>query len=181
MVFKIHEPSEVVVARRVHDALTGEGDIVVPDLLGVLGIAGVPNAEGALRMLAQYLPVPQRSEPPPPEPEYVWSDHEGGHEFTKPRCLRLGGWQCHAKTWRQAVRCASDILYYEHREVFREMVCVIRGDRRSYFSDYAGDLSDPWGIADSGLYVETSISANNAASLIRVLARRFGYTTPGFD
>ena len=79
-VFKIDEASQARVARKVHDALTGRGDIVIADLLAVLGIPDISNSERALRVVAEHLPVPQGPEPPPPEPEYVSSDHEGGHE-----------------------------------------------------------------------------------------------------
>ena len=87
----------------------------------------------------------------------------------------LGSWECNCCSWVDLVKYVCEILYIEHENDFVDIVKTIYGERRgNYFSQRKTSLVKPYKI-NHEWFVETNFSANNAVSLVQMMASKFGY------
>ncbi len=67
-------------------------------------------------------------------------------------------------------------LYLKHPKDFAQKVLGWEGRKRKYFSRDPKYLDQPKDIADSGIFVETKLSANDTVRRCRDLLERFDYS-----
>ena len=79
------------------------------------------------------------------------------------------------RTFYEILMGLCEVLYRKHSMDF-EQVFNLRGHRREYFSRDYKILRQPKGIADSGIYVETHLSANAIIQRCHQLLNLFGYS-----
>jgi hypothetical protein len=112
---------------------------------------------------------------------YLTTGFHNGMSFSKPKGFKFNGVVYRADNWRALVHEFSVQVFLDNLRTFARAL-RIQGKRggcagRSYFqkAEVAVELQDGRAVADSGIYVETCLSANNAMQLCRCVHTHFGY------
>jgi len=79
------------------------------------------------------------------------------------------------KYWVDILTEVCNFLYNNHQGNFEQKVGSIKGRKRVYFSKNKDELRVPMQIKNSGIYVESNLSANSIVKLSENLVGLFGY------
>jgi len=79
------------------------------------------------------------------------------------------------KNWKDVLLTICGIIYSSHRKDFNK-VFSLAGHKRPYFSKNPNELREPREIKDSGIYVETNLSANSIVKFSFEVVSLFGYS-----
>ena len=108
-------------------------------------------------------PTPQR----PPKPA-------GGYTGRSPIAYRFEGEHYPVRAFKDILMGLCETLHRKHPADF-ERVFVIKGRKRTHFSRDYRNMTHPKEIADSGIYIETNLSANSVMQRCYQLLELFGY------
>lgn len=81
-----------------------------------------------------------------------------------------------AQTWKDLLVGILDTIYSSHKENFHRVLGVTGTRNRIYFSQDKNDVNNPLEIKDTGIYVDTKLSANNIVRLCSDIIYEFGYS-----
>jgi len=79
------------------------------------------------------------------------------------------------KSWKEMLLTICGVLYRSHKKEFTKVFALV-GRKRPYFSKNPNELRSPEEIGDSGIYVETNLSANSIVRLAYDIISLFNYT-----
>ncbi len=91
-----------------------------------------------------------------------------------PIAYRFEGKNYPVRSFKDILLGLCESLYRKHGMDF-ERVFVLKGSKREYFSRDYKNMIDPREIADSGIYIETNLSANGVTRRCNQLLSLFGY------
>ncbi len=106
--------------------------------------------------------------------EYITVSHEEVYKGTKPLWYVLGGERHDVTSWKHLLTDLCARIFAENRETFARAIEGVQG-KRAYFALKRNWLRDGRPIKDSGIFVETNLSANNIKALCDGVYRFFGY------
>ncbi len=86
----------------------------------------------------------------------------------------FGGRRTAVSTWKELLISLATRLYEAHPGTFSSVVERVQG-RQPYFSQSERDLRFPAPVRDSGMYVETNMSADAVRKVSARLVQAFGY------
>lgn len=82
--------------------------------------------------------------------------------------------QYKVKHWKQLLIKLCDILHVIHKDDFKKVLIIV-GRKRPYFTYDANELRVPYIINNTGIFVETNLSANNIVKICFDMLAVFGY------
>jgi len=85
-----------------------------------------------------------------------------------------------ADSWRTMLQTVCIILIAKHGDEFAERATVLKGSKRHYITYDPNGLREPSQITDTGLWLETNLSALQTRSVISKLLTTFGYDNSTF-
>lgn len=108
------------------------------------------------------------------EQDYLSVDND----FTKKsiQSFYFNGSKYDVQSWKDLLVGILDIIYSIHRKDFDKVLGVTGGHGRLYFSKNPDEVKSPLKIKDTGIYVDTKLSANNIAQLCQDIIYEFGYS-----
>ncbi len=90
------------------------------------------------------------------------------------RAFTFRGKRVPVSSWKEFLVKVSGMLASAHGRDF-ERVLGLRGRKRPYFSRSRRELRSPEPIGDTGIYVETNLSARSIVDIVRRMLKEFGY------
>jgi len=105
--------------------------------------------------------------------EYVPSGYTG----KSPVSFVINNKKMAIRYWVDMLTEVCNFLYSNHQNNFEQKVSSIKGRKRVYFSRNKDELRVPMQIRNSGIYVESNLSANSIVKLSENLAALFGYNS----
>ena len=111
--------------------------------------------------------------PSSPKPENFTSQ--------KPIAFVLDGRRHEVIRWREIFRGVCEILATDADTEFLQRVAQVRGRKRVYFSNDPAVLNRPLRLAETGLYVEGNLSANDCVRLARRILVAVRSSDKGFE
>ena len=111
--------------------------------------------------------------PSSPKPENFTSQ--------KPIAFVLDGRRHEVIRWREIFRGVCEILATDADTEFLQRVAQVRGRKRVYFSNDPAVLNRPLRLAETGLYVEGNLSANDCVRLARRVLVAVRSSDEGFE
>ncbi|MEK6531495.1 MAG: type I restriction endonuclease [Deltaproteobacteria bacterium] len=103
--------------------------------------------------------------------EYV----PAGYTGKSPTSFMINNKKIIVKYWIDMLTEVCNFLYNNRQSNFEQKVCSLKGRKRVYFSRNRDELREPMQIKNSGIYVESNLSANNIVRLSENLLVFFGY------
>jgi hypothetical protein len=94
---------------------------------------------------------------------------------TKPKSFRWAGASYEVGSWKDFLFRISDLLYQEDPDRFYEVSLSLKGRKRPYFALNPEDLRIPKELGQTGILVETNISAQSVVAVCRSLLALFDY------
>ena len=107
-------------------------------------------------------------------PKKIPINLRAGYTGKSPIAYKLEGERFSVRTFKDILLGLCDTLYKKHEKDF-ERVFVLKGRRREHFSRDYKNMIYPKEIADSGIYIETNLSANSVMQRCYQLLELFGY------
>ena len=99
----------------------------------------------------------------------------------KPIAFVLGGRRHEVTRWREVFRGVCEILATDAGADFHQRVVQVRGRRRVYFSKDPAVLHHPLRLAETGLFAEGNLSANDCVRLARRVLVAVRGSDEGFE
>ncbi|TVQ54532.1 MAG: ATP-binding protein [Spirulina sp. DLM2.Bin59] len=96
------------------------------------------------------------------------------------RAFLFNGNEYEVTTWRELLIMTCTLMKLHHNKEFAQ-VLEIRGRKNAYFSKNPEDLKSSEKISGSGIYVETSLSANQIVKFVHRIITVFGYSEDSLD
>ncbi len=129
------------------------------------------NNQTASEAAAPEPPVDTSSEAPE-------SDDVAG---MRPRCFTFLEGSYSVRTWKSVLTKLCGVLHTRHRNRFEAAVLDLRSSKGNpYFSRNADDLREPRRVNESGIFVESNMSAKYILNTARMLISHFGYAPSDF-
>jgi hypothetical protein len=115
---------------------------------------------------------------------YVDPWHRGPYTSKKPRWFEFQGKRYNVDCWKDLLVKLCELVAMDNPGEFHRATCIYGEAReRSYFVASSprsrGQLTHPRRVGDTGLSVETNLSANNTYDLCVTLLKHFGYDSDG--
>jgi len=98
-----------------------------------------------------------------------------GYTGKRPVSFMINNKKVSVKYWVDILTEVCNFLYNNHQENFEQKVGSIKGRKRVYFSKNKDELRVPMQIKNSGIYVESNLSANSIVKLSENLVGLVGY------
>lgn len=99
----------------------------------------------------------------------------GGYTNRSISAFVFNGTQYKVRSWKDLLMAMCDILIKTHSTEF-EKVLNIRGRKRPYFTRNSNELRIPQEVNETGVFVETNLSANNIVKICLDMISIFGYS-----
>ena len=99
----------------------------------------------------------------------------------KPTAFVLDGRRHEVIRWRDVFRGVCEILATDTDTDFRQRAAQVRGRSRVYFSNDPAALHHPLRLAETGLFVEGNLSANDCVRLARRVLVAVRGSDEGFE
>jgi len=94
---------------------------------------------------------------------------------TKPIFCTVLGNTYPVNTWKEVLLTTCKVLASRHPNTFLQQAMKIRGQKRQYIADRSEGMRRPEPIGDTGLWVETNLSARDIRRITDRLLTAFGY------
>lgn len=94
----------------------------------------------------------------------------------RPRAVVLWGSATEVTSWRGVTVCVAGAVYRRHPDDFLERTIAMAGRKRPFASLDPMDMTRPWQIESTGVWVETNWSADDTLRKCRKILEVFGYS-----
>lgn len=94
-----------------------------------------------------------------PAKELPLSISDTHYTHTKPLSFTFGGRKRQVSSYKEILMGLVEALHMNHKDNF-DVVFSLQGRKRAYFSKSPDNMTNPQRILDTGVYVETNLSAN---------------------
>lgn len=94
---------------------------------------------------------------------------------TKPESVIVFGTEYPVRSWKGVLQAVCDALAARHPDTFADVATSVHGRKRQYVATSAEGMISPAAIANTGLWIETNLSADNILKVVRLLLEAFGY------
>lgn len=98
-----------------------------------------------------------------------------GYTGKRPKYFYINNKKIEVKYWIDILTETCNYLFDNHKAEFEQKTSSVKGRKRVYFSRNKDELRVPMQIKNSGLYVESNLSANSIVKFSENLAALFGY------
>lgn len=165
----LNEPDELLtelLADRV-ESLCGHKP--VPDQIAEF-LAGFASGE--------FVKVPRPVQPTPLPPGPIPQPH--GYTYQRPNGFRFLGVSHSASTWKSILVGLCSEIATRHPNTFTKLL-DLKGRKRNYFARDYRNMTSPEPIPATSIFVETNLSANDAAKRCDQILQMFGYRPEDFE
>ena len=100
--------------------------------------------------------------------------YSGGYTGKSIVAFTFKGTKYHVRSWKEMLVKITNLILSAHREQFDKVLNLV-GRKRPYFTRNPNELRNPKRIDNTGIYVETNLSANSIVKLSKSIIMLFGY------
>lgn len=142
-----------------------------------------PTPDQIEEFLAEFVlrgsaPVPSPSQPTRVPPASPVQPH--GYTYQRPIGFRFLGVSHRASTWKSILVDLCAEIATRHPNTFVK-VLSLKGRKRNYFAPDYQNMTSPEAIRGTSIFVETNLSANDAAKRCNQILQLFGYQVGDFE